>query len=79
MYSEKTLRRKARKLGYRVKKGFMIFGNGSIASRTPGYSVIDLEYNCYVGGNSNIFYNIWTLEDVEDFLKSEYIANGLVF
>lgn len=79
MYSEKTLRRKAEKLGYRIKKGFKIFGNGSIANRTPGYSVIDTEYNCYVGGYNCVFYNIWSLEDVEKFLKDEYLANGLVF
>ena len=47
--------------------------------RTPGYSVIDTEYNCYVGGYNCVFYNIWSLEDVEKFLKDEYLANGLVF
>ncbi len=82
MYSEKTIRRKAKAIGYTVEKGLlrMTVGNAVIRPRQTGYSLINDSLGCYVWGSYNeVFTHIWDLDDVENFLKSEYKDLGLVF
>ncbi len=87
-YTENTLRRKARKAGYRIHKGFQHYlGDKSYpvwtncyGEREVGYAVIDestgfMVWDCY----NEIVDHIWNLDDVEVFLKSVYEENGLVF
>lgn len=79
MYSEKTLRRKASNIGYRIQKGPLMSGNLRVAYGDPGYSIIDCKYNTIVYGLCNGFYNLLQLEDVEEFLRDEYDALELAF
>ncbi len=81
MYSEKTLRRRANNIGYKIVKGFTRFYNrqGAVAGHETGYSVIDLGCGYMVGGHNDVYFNLWTLKDVEEFLQGEYLARGLAF
>lgn len=80
---EKTIYRKARKIGYSVSKGKVHFLNGRnsiVCSDEIGYNVIDNELNCLVWGCYNsLFDHQWNLSDVVDFLKKEYESLGLKF
>lgn len=81
-YSERTLRRKAEKIGYSIEKGLlrMTVSNAVWYPRETGYSVIDNELGCYVWGSYNeVFVHIWKLQDVEEFLRDRYNELGLVF
>ena len=79
MYSESTLRRKAKEIGYRITKGYTRMNNriGSVFNHDIGYSVTDMEYNVLVGGTNEALYNLWKLEDVEEFLHDQYNVRGL--
>lgn len=81
MYSERTLRRKAKEIGYRIIKGYTRMNNstGAIFDHDTGYSVIDMERNTFVGGTNDTLYNLWKLEDVEEFLSDQYNARELKF
>lgn len=82
-YSLGTIRRKAYKVGYRVSKGFQRYYSGGICrdcNGVPytGYNVEDLStgilvWDCY---NPN-YDHLWTLEDVEEFIKGEYEKAGI--
>lgn len=82
MLTESALRKKAHKIGYHVLKGFQHF-RGYVFydcndERTTGYMV----QNLYTGlmewdGYDENFDFLWTLQDVEDFLKEQYKALGL--
>ena len=81
-YCEKTLRNRAHKIGYQISKGFQHFGENVFYDyfdkRHIGYMVKDMSTGCYVWGcyNSNLDY-LWTLQDVENYLKKQYEAIGL--
>lgn len=84
MYSEKTLRRKAKAAGYRIEKGFQHYTvSGAIFTNIygehfTGYMVYDMARGEYVWDSfDELFTHRWTLEDVEDFLKGVYKENGL--
>lgn len=83
MMRECTLRRKAKNAGYRISKGFQhqMTGNYPVApDREVGYNVEDLTIGCLVWGCYNeIRDHLWTLEDVEEFLREVYEDNGLTF
>lgn len=77
-YSLETIRKKAYKIGYRVNKGFRRYHNGGLwrdwngVPRT-GYNVVDLSQNILVWDCYDSNYDhLWTLEDVEEFIKGEY-------
>lgn len=74
-YSEKTLYKKARAIGYSVHKGKVHFLNGNypVYSDEIGYNVVNdsvgtLVLGCY----NNVLDHLWDLDDVESFLKSKY-------
>lgn len=85
-YSLTTIRKKALNAGYRIEKGFQhylrnnaIFTNWN-GERFTGYNVLDLATNTYVWGCYDCNYDhLWELEDVEDFIKSEYKKYGLEY
>ncbi len=83
-YSESTLRKRAYKIGYQVQKGFMHFGKSVFydqnGERSSGYMVKELQYGFYVwGGYDSNFDFLWSIEDVEDFLKEQYESLGLTW
>lgn len=78
-YSLKTIRSKAYEVGYKISKGFQhylcsgaVVRNCNGAAYT-GYNVEDLSTGFYVWGCYDANYDhLWTLEDVEKFIKGEY-------
>ena len=81
-YSEGTIYKKARNIGYSVKKGKVHFMHSDypVYSDEIGYNVIDDQLNCMVWGCYNeVFDHLWSLEDVENFLRDEYRYLGLQF
>lgn len=81
MYNESQLRRKAYKVGYRLNKGFQHFlGKGyPVAFREVGYNVIDIDTSCIVCGNNDVYDHLFSLDDVEEFLREVYKANDMKF
>ena len=82
MRSEKTIYKKARNIGYSVKKGKVHFMSSAypVYSDDVGYNVIDNQTNSMVWGCYNsVFDHLWSLEDVEGFLKEQYSALGLEY
>ena len=83
MYSESTLRRRAYKIGYQVMKGFTryygVVDYDWSGERSTGYMIKDLSYGFCVDGFANNYEFLMTIEDVEDFLKEQYEAQGLVW
>lgn len=88
-HSLKSRERKARKkgleAGYKVSKGFQHYHNGGIVTnwngeRFTGYDVRDLSTNCSVWDcyDANCDH-LWTIEDVEEFLKGVYKKSGLKY
>lgn len=83
---ERVLRKKAEVAGFSVRKGFCHYlYNGAVmkdqfGNREIGYSVMNMSTGFYVWGcyNAN-FDNLWSLEDVENFLRDQYIKSGLVW
>ena len=83
MYTEKTLRNKAYKAGYRINKGFQhqLTRSYPVApGRWVGYNVEDLTtgrmvWDCY----DEVRDHLWSLEDVEEFLREVYEEAGLPF
>lgn len=83
---ERKARRKGREAGYRVSKGFRHYhNNGSIVTnwngeRLTGYDVLDFATNCSVWGcyDANCDH-LWTIDDVEEFLKDVYEKSGLKY
>ena len=85
-YSLGTIRKKAYKVGYRVRKGFQhyLYNNAVVKDVNgegyTGYLVEDLTTGCAVYDSFDSHYDhLWTLDDVEDFLKSVYKENGLEY
>lgn len=82
MFSEQTIYKKARAIGYHVHKGKVHYlsNNYPVYSDEVGYNVVDDSTGLTVWGCfNNVFDHQWTLEDVEDFLKKEYDCLGLSF
>ena len=81
MYNETTLRRKAKNIGLVIRKGCRRFNrcNGSIADYTTGYSIIDADNNFCIAGTNDVYCNLLTLEDVEEFLADAYNDLELTF
>lgn len=78
-YSLKTIKNKARAAGYRVSKGFQHYLCSGAVCRDcngepyTGYIVEDLSTGFLVWGCYDSNYDhLWTLEDVEEFIKGEY-------
>lgn len=83
-YSERTLRRRAYKIGYQVVKGFQHFGryvyHTSYGERFTGYMVRDLRSGIYEWGSyDQNFTHLWDLDDVAEFLMEEYEARGMAW
>lgn len=82
---ERKARKKGLEAGYRVSKSFQHYHSGGIVSnwngeRFTGYNVEDLAtgflvWDCY---DSNCDH-LWTIDDVEEFLKTVYEENGLKY
>lgn len=79
---EKTLRRKAHKIGYSIVKGLRHYMYNWVVAdpREVGFMVRDdrtgfYEWGCY----NELYSHLWDIQDVEDFLKSEYERLGLQF
>lgn len=74
--TERTLRRKAAKIGWRVTKGFQHCGGGVFHDQNgdcfTGYMVLDESTSLVLYGTSAAFDNCLTLSDVEDTLKEMY-------
>lgn len=90
MYSEKTLRRKAKAIGLYIEKDFVRFANvsegnpivydwGDEYGRKSGYMISDIQTGGIVDGYNGVMLNTMDLEDVNDFLKEAYKAEGLQF
>ena len=81
---EKSLRRKAKSIGYTIHKGFVhvicVEGCPVHPNREVGYEVIDDTTGFVVWDSFNNYYDHqWTLEDVENFLRKKYEEAELVF
>lgn len=81
--SESALRRKAKKLGYTLEKGYVRFTVGgeifryANGERDTGYMLKDnytgfYEWGCY----NELLTHQWSLQDVEDFLNSVDILSA---
>lgn len=83
-YSEDTLRKRAKKIGFQIEKGFHHNDDGEIVrrewqGRIVGYQVKDLSDGSYVW-SSNIeggADHCWSLDEVENFLRDAYRDRGL--
>lgn len=83
---EKSIYKKAAEVGYKVSKGFVHYlYNGSVMSdalgnRKTGYDVTDMTTGFSVWGSYNeTFDHLWSLKDVENFIRSVYETNGLIY
>ena len=81
MLSLSTLRRKAANVGCRIVKGFQHCGRSVFydynGERHSGYMIVDLQGNYILQGIGEVFDFQMSLEDVEEYLKDAYEANGL--
>ena len=87
MYNESKLRRKAKKAGYTIHKGYQrsISHDHAVCVNfrgecETGYNLIDnvtgfLVCGCFDQSRDHLF----TLEDVQDFLASVYYENAMNF
>ena len=78
-YSIQTIRKKAYEVGYKVSKGFQHYMFGGAVVRDcnraayTGYIVEDMTTGLLVWGCYDANYDhLWTIEDVEEFIKGEY-------
>lgn len=83
-YSEATLRKRAKEIGFQIEKGFQHDDFGDIVERKyigriTGYQVKDIEEGSYVWGSriEGGADHIWTLDEVENFLRNAYEERGL--
>lgn len=82
-YTEDTLRNRAQQIGFQIEKGFQHDEHGetikTATGRIAGYQVKDLNDGSYVWG-SNVeggADHLWSLDDVENFLRDAYADRGL--
>ena len=81
--SERTLRRKAYRIGYRVEKG-VVRHSGNICrdcfgERFSGYMIRDIAADSIEAGCYNGYTYQLSLNDVELFLRDRYNALGLAW
>lgn len=86
MYSVNTLRKKALAVNLYIHKGYQHYMyNGTVCRDCngkpyTGYSIIDLVTGFAVYGcNDAVYDNLFTLEEVEAFLKNRYAELGMTF
>ena len=86
MYSEQTLRRKAKEIDLYVHKGFQHYHCNGAVVRTytgktfVGYGITDLRSGFEVCGcYDDLFDHLFSLEDVEQYLRDRYEELGLSF
>lgn len=81
MLSERTLRKKARDIGYSIHKGLKRYmsDNYIVEPKELGYMVMDNSGYYVWGSYNNVFTHLWDIRDVSDFLQSEYERLGLKF
>lgn len=84
MYSISTLRKRAYKVNHKISKGFQHYLYNNTVVRDcngdayTGYNLEDLSRGFLVWGcYDNICDHLWTLEDIEEYLKGIYEENGL--
>lgn len=81
MYSEKTLRARAYRIGCRINKGHVRYGNNitcdCYGERETGYIISDILSNGILGGAYSNYLYVWDLSDIENYLKECYEAQGL--
>ena len=78
MISEKSMRRRANRLGYKVEKGYQRYlmdgypiVRNAAGEHFTGYNIIDLHTNFIVWPSTNgVCDHLLTLEDVAEFLQS---------
>ena len=81
--TEDTLRNRAKKIGFQIEKGFQHDEDGDTITaaigRITGYQVKNLEDGSYVWGSKieGGADHLWTLDEVENFLRSIYEERGL--
>lgn len=84
-YSYTTLKTKAKKLGYVIKKGYVRTKNipSVVVDPVSGYTVYGTVNNrkdlYMIYGDSELYYNLLSLEEVEGFLKETCQLSGLEF
>lgn len=80
-YSERTLRNRARNIGYIVRKGFVRTKAipSTVVDTVSGYTIYNSEGTYMIHGYNELYFNLLTLEEVEQFLRKEYEARELVF
>ena len=69
--SERFIYNKAKRIGYVVDKKHMPDG--------IGYNVKDLNGNLVDGCYTSLRDHVWTLDEVEHFIKSEYDNAGMIY
>jgi len=80
--NERNIYKKAQAIGFSVHKGkvHLLDKGYPIFSDEVGYTVTDNSLNVNVWGSYNgLLDHLWSLEDVEEFLKSEYSKRELIF
>ena len=80
-YSERTLRNRARNIGYIVRKGFVRTKAipSTVVDTVSGYTIYNSEGTYMIHGYNELYFNLLTLEEVEQFLREEYEARELAF
>ena len=89
MYSEKTLRRKANKVGLTLEKGYQKylcdkwgFVLDADGQKVTGYSLFNSDTGCYTSApylSSACHTHEMNAEEVESYLRNEYQKNGLTW
>ena len=81
--TEDTLRNRAKRIGVQIEKGFQHDEDGNTiktaTGRLTGFQVKNLEDGSYVWGSKieGGADHLWTLDEVENFLRSIYEERGL--
>jgi hypothetical protein len=81
-HKESTIYKKARNIGYSINKGKVHFLSAEypVYCDDVGFNVIDNQtgftiWGCY----NNVLDHLWSLEDVETFLKEQYESLGMEY
>ena len=85
--TERTLRKKANKIGYYLSKGYWRYHDGKIwrdafGEKRTGYTIYEFDNygnQNFVDGYDQGTYNLLTLYQVESFLSNKYQQLGLEF
>lgn len=80
-YCEKTIRNKARNIGFIIRKGYVrtMAMPSVVVDTVSGYTIYNSEGTYMIHGYNELYYNLLTLEEVEQFLREEYEARELAF